>query len=55
MLCNRNQYGVVDQLYIQSKFRKRDQICSYQRWWGEEELDEGSQKIQTSSYKINKY
>ena len=24
------------------------------RDWGEEEVDEGSQKVQTSSYKINK-
>ena len=25
------------------------------RGWGEGELDEGSQKVQTCSYKINKY
>ena len=36
-------------------YRKRDQICGYQRWEvGERELDEGSQWVQTSSYKINK-
>ena len=34
--------------------RKRDQICGYQRW-REEELEESSQKVQTSSCKINKY
>ena len=36
---------------------KRDQICGYQRWagWGEGELDEGGQKVQTFSYKISKY
>ena len=36
--------------------RKRDQICGYQRQrtvGGE--LDEGSQKVQTSGYEINKY
>ena len=36
--------------------RKKDQICGYQKWgWWEGELDECSQKVQTSSYKINKY
>ena len=36
--------------------RKRDQICGYQRLGSEEgELDEGSQKIQSSSYMINQY
>ena len=36
--------------------QKRDQVCGYQRrGQGKRELDEGSQKVQTSSYKINKY
>lgn len=35
--------------------RKRDQICSCQ-WWimGVVEFEEGSQKVQTFNYKINK-
>lgn len=44
---------------IKQTCRKRDPICGYQRWdkWGgeQEELDEGGQKEQTSSYQINKY
>ena len=36
--------------------RKRGEIYGYQRWgWGKKESDEGGQKVQTSSYKINKY
>ena len=36
--------------------RKRGQICGYQSWgWGEGELDEGGQKVETSSKKINEY
>ena len=36
--------------------RKRDQICGYQMpGEGERQLDEGGKKVQTSSYKINKY
>ena len=50
-------------LYIESKNktkhqtqRKGDQICVYQSGsWGNEKMDKGDQKIQTSSYKINKY
>ena len=35
--------------------RKRDEIYGYRRLgWEERELDEGSQKVHTSSYKINK-
>ena len=34
--------------------RKIDQVCDYQGWGvGGGVLDEGSQKIQTSNYKIN--
>ena len=41
---------------LKRKHRKRDQICGYQRWrWEEGELEEGSQKVETTSYKINKY
>ena len=51
--------SVVGQLYFKNKqtnkqtHRKRDQICCYQRLggWKERKLDEGSQKVQTSSYK----
>ena len=42
--------------------RKRDQICGYREVGsglvegiGEEELDEGGQKVQTSRYKIRKF
>ena len=36
--------------------RKRDEICGYQRQrMAGGELDEGSQKVQTSGYEINKY
>ena len=34
---------------------KRLSSSSRVRGWGEEELDEGCKKVQTSSYKINKY
>ena len=44
---------------IKQTCRKRDPICGYQRWGrcggGQEELDEGGQKEQTSSCQINKY
>ena len=30
-------------------------VVTRNRVWGQRELDEGSQKVQTSSYKINKY
>ena len=42
---------------IKQTCRKRDPICGYQRWGrcggGQEELDEGGQKEQTSSCQIN--
>ena len=36
---------------------KNNQICGYQKQGGggEKELDEGGEKVQTSSYNINKY
>ena len=61
MFCNRNQGSVGNYTSKLSAItlRKRDQICGYQRWGGgacrEEDLGKGSQKIQISSYKINKY
>lgn len=33
--------------------RKRAQICGYQKRGGSSELEEGGQKVETSSYKIN--
>lgn len=37
-------------------YRKWDQTCSYQRWdVGAGELEEGDQKVQTSSHKRNKH
>ena len=58
MLYNRNYqcYGLI--ILQKQTHWKRDQIYGYQRWeWrlGEAELDEGSQEVQTSSYKINNY
>ena len=56
MLYTRNQQRVIGQLYFKNKqtHRKRDQICGYSRWVVREgKLDEGSQKAQTSSYKMN--
>ena len=59
MLCAKNEHSVVGQLYIKKKetHRKRDEMCGYQmhRGRGQEEVDEDSQKVQTSSYKISKY
>ena len=34
---------------------KRVQVCVYQRGRWEGELDEGSQRVQTPSYKVTKY
>ena len=54
VLCAKNEHSAVGQLYIKNKetYRKRDQMCGYQmhRGSGEEELDEDSQKVQTSRY-----
>ena len=58
LFCNRNSHSVVGQLCFKNKqtHRKRDQICGYQKQGvGEGKLDEGGPKVQTSSYKINKY
>ena len=57
-LCCITGTSVVGQLHFKNKqtYRKRDQICVTRGMgWGEGELDEGSQKLQTSSYKMNKY
>ena len=35
--------------------RKRNEICGIRAGVGLWELDEGTQRVQTSSYKINKY
>ena len=43
-------------LKTQPAHRKRDQICGYPRAGvGGRKLEEGGQKVQASSYKINKY
>ena len=60
LCCITGTNSVVGQLYLKNKKtrRKRDQISGYQiQGWGEEgrELDEDSQNIKTSGYKINKY
>ena len=50
---------MVSKLYFKNKQthkKKTDQIWGYQRQQEEkEELDEGGQKVQTLSYKVNKY
>ena len=51
-------YNTVGQIQFKNKqtYRKRDQICGYQRQGVQRgTLDEGIQRVQTSSYKINKY
>ena len=57
MLCNRKSHSTVGQLYFKNKLiEKRDQICGYQRNGQRKRgLDEGDQKVQTYSYKINQY
>ena len=62
MLCNGNQRSVVGQLYFKNKERKkqtqkkRPDLCLPEAEGGEQgELNEGSQKVQISSYKIYKY
>ena len=48
--------GIENRTQKQKTHRKRNQTCGYQRWRvGEGELEERGQKVQTSSYKINKY
>ena len=53
LCCVTGTNRVVGQFYFKNKqtHRKRDQICGYQK----AELDEGSQKVQTSNYRINNY
>ena len=57
MLCNRNQHSVIDQLYFRNKLIEKEIrfVITRGQGWGEGELDEGSQEVQTLSYKINKY
>ena len=59
MLYIRNKHNIAGQLYLKNKQKnkftgKKDQIYGYKRWelWGRE-LDDGSQKVKTFSYKIN--
>ena len=55
-VCTRNEHSIVGQLYFKRIRRKRDKICGFQRWgWGEGELDDGDQKVQTTLYNINKH
>ena len=60
MLCKRNWHGVVGQLYFKNKQTNKLTekeirfVVTREREQGEGELDEGSQKVQTSSYSINK-
>ena len=48
-------YHIVGQLHFKNKepHRKRDDLWLTGAEFGEEELDEDSQKVQTSSYKID--
>ena len=59
-LCCAPENNIVLQVIYTSKNKeqKRDQICGCHRWgigMGKGELDESGQKVQTSSYEINKY
>ena len=57
MLCTRSYHSVVGQLYFRNKLIEKEIIFVVTRGGdcGEGELEEGGQKVQTSSYKINKY
>ena len=57
MLCTRNQHSVVGQLYLKNKLIEKEikLVATRGRGWRDGELNEGGQKVQTSSYKINKY
>ena len=46
MLYIRNLHSVGQLYFSKQTYRKKDQICGYQRW-GEGELDEGGEKVQT--------
>lgn len=63
MLCTRTQHSAVSQLYFKNKLKikkKKEKLKAKEiifvvtRGWREGELDEGGEKAQTSSYKINK-
>ena len=58
MLYNRNQHSTVGQLYFKTKKtrRKKETRSVVNKGEGcEGVLDEGGQKVQTSSYNISKY
>ena len=58
MLYNRNQHSIVGQLYFKTKktHRKKETRSVVTKGEGcEGVLDEGGQKVQTSSYKISKH
>ena len=58
MVYNGNQHSTVGQLYFKTKktHRKKETRSVVTKGeGGEGELDEGGQKVQTSSYKISKY
>ena len=46
----RNQINKTNKLTEEIRF-----VVTRGRGWGKAKLDEGGQKVQTSSYKINKY
>ena len=49
--------SVAVQLYLKNKFREKGTrfVVTRGRIWGDRGLDEGGQKAQTCSYKINRY
>ena len=58
MVYNRNQHSTVGQLYFKTEktHRKKETRSVVTKGEGREgELDDGGQKVQTSSYKISKY
>ena len=63
MLYIRNQHGIIGQLYLKKPPKAQPHkltekkirfVVIRSRGWEEGELDKGGQKVQTSSYEINK-
>ena len=51
--CAPGSYSVAGQLYFKNKLIEKEVrfVVTRGGGWGEEELEEGGQKVQTSSYK----
>ena len=57
LCCVTGTYSVLGRSYFKNKLigKKIRFVVSRDERWVEGELDEGRQKVQTSSYKINEY